>query len=112
MNFHKIAMRLAATCPKCHGSGFDTKTLENCPACGGTGKTLAPPTPAAPAPVLQTAPEEEKTFDVIMRVVGYKSTTVRAKNEAEAEEKASGSDPSNWSELNEENADIVSVREV
>jgi hypothetical protein len=101
VNFHKIAMRLAATCPKCRGSGFGPG-LADCLVRGGTGKA---PTPAESA-------EEEKTFDVIMRVVGYKSTTVRAKNEAEAEEKASGSDPSNWSELNEENADIVSVREV
>ena len=47
-----------------------------------------------------------------MRVVGYKFIVVRAKNKDEAESKASNSGLDQWTDLNEENADIVGAYEV
>jgi len=107
LDLHRIATRLASVCPDCRGSGFDTRTLENCPTCGGTGKTGDAPTLQPPA-----AAEEEKEYEVTMRVVGYKFITVRAKNRDEAETKANDSGLEQWTDLNEENSDIVGVEEV
>ena len=106
LNLHRIAMRLASVCPDCRGSGFDTRTLENCPTCGGTGNVGEASTSQPPVV------EEEKEYEVTMRVVGYKFIVVRAKNRDEAETKANDSGLEQWTDLNEENSDIVGVEEV
>jgi hypothetical protein len=86
MNFHRIAARVAASCSKCHGSGFGPD-LADCQACSGTGK-IPDPIGVPAAPLVAPPPS---AYNVLVKATCFTNLQFSAnevKDEAEAQAKA------------------------